>query len=341
MTTNLDTSKTTSPFDSKESDELKEMAFLNHESGDELSVDLSESPSADGTDDLANTGSDLASNKNDSSGDDDEDKIEFTPEMTRNIFRLRAAVVVVLVAAGVITGIVYSIIKGKETEDFELNYEGASSKILEAFQGIVTEKLQAVTSLAIAATAHSLDHDDHWPMSTLSFFQDRATATRMQSGSLFVGMVPMVTIAQREMYENYTVQDPKGWIQEGLDAQAHWDPTALRVNLPLMAENVHPGFILADDWELGIVKDEGYGPYFPVWQASPIVNCMVNFNLGSIPIWVEEIATSMRDQALIVGRLLTPPPGTSSGLTKLLDLCLLLPSLHPKSHWLLSADNVR
>jgi hypothetical protein len=321
MTTdpNLDTSKAATVSASRDGEELKEMSFLN-ESVDDLSDD---EPSDDGDmDPIGNTGSD-AGTKNDSSqggSGDDEDKMEFTPEMTRSIFRLRVAVVLVLIASGVLTFVVYSIIKSSETEGFELSYEGASSKVLEAFQGIVTEKFQAVTSLAIAATAHAIDHVDKWPMSTLSWFQDRAGAARRQSGALFAGLVPLVTFEQRDAYENYTARDPKGWIQEGLDTQAHWDPLVLGINLPTAVEKVHPGYIVGDDWELGLVRDEGYGPYFPIWQASPILNDVVNFNLGSIPLWMEEIKTTTRDRALIVGRTITPPLGKSRCPPKLL-LC--------------------
>lgn len=99
---------------------------------------------------------------------------------------------------------------------------------------------------------------------TLSSFQERAQAARKQSGTLFTSIVPLVEYEQREAWENYTLHDPDGWIQEGLDYQKKWNPIKLGVSLPNIPSDVHPGYIVQDDWELGFIRDEGYGPYFPV-----------------------------------------------------------------------------
>ena len=99
---------------------------------------------------------------------------------------------------------------------------------------------------------------------TISSFQQRAAAARKQSGTLFTSIVPLVTYEDREAYENFTKQDEGGWIQEGLDFQKSWDPVKLGISLPNRPSDVHPGYIVQDDWELGFIRDEGYGPYYPV-----------------------------------------------------------------------------
>ncbi|CAB9528546.1 Receptor-type guanylate cyclase gcy [Seminavis robusta] len=301
------------------SSDSNERAFVDEILQDEPQEDVSVSEECFDEDDEDLEGTGVSSSgraKSDSDSvvqDPEEDeKIKFTPEMTRNVFRLRMLVIVVLfIAAGVVSFVVFSVSNGGEIEEFESNYEGTATKVLEVFQGIFTEKLDAVASLAIATTAHSVDHKDHWPFSTLSFFQERATAARKQSGTLFTAVVPLVTYEDRDAWENYTRVDPVGWIQEGLDAQDQWDPMRLGVSLPSYAGTVHPGYIVHDDWELGLIRDEGYGPYFPIWAASPVVKGLVNFNLGSLPTWLEEIATSMQKNAVVIGRMLTPPPGNA------------------------------
>lgn len=143
----------------------------------------------------------------------------------------------------------------------------------------------------------------------MTAFQQRAEAARKQSDALFTSIVPIVNNEEREEWENYTEADPYGWIQEGLDYQEQWNPIQLGVSLPSFAGDVHQGYIEADDWELGLSRDESYGPYFPIWETSPLLKGMVNFNLGSLPQWKTEIAATMEKDLAVIGRKLTPAAG--------------------------------
>jgi len=89
----------------------------------------------------------------------EEEQIKFTPEMTRNVSRLRVLVFCVLfLAATAVSVVVYMISNGGEKEEFKASYDAVALKVLETFEGIVTRKLDAVASLAIAVTAHGVDH---------------------------------------------------------------------------------------------------------------------------------------------------------------------------------------
>jgi len=241
---------------------------------------------------------------------DDDKKDQFTATETIYVFRLRVLVILVLMmAATAVSVVVYKITKGGEKEDFESSYEGAATKVVEAFHAIATDKLEAVASLSIAATASSIDKKDVWPFSTLSFFQERATAARKQSGLLFTSIAPMVKHDIKETWENYTVQDPEQWIPLALESQDAWDPFTLGVSLPSFPGDVHPGYILRDDWELGLSRDDSYGPFFPIWASSPLLKGLVNFNLASLPLWFDEIEACMEKRSAVIGRMLSPPAG--------------------------------
>jgi hypothetical protein len=274
---------------------------------------------------LSDDDSDFDSITDDATRTSGEEKIRFTPSMTRNVFRLRLLVFLVLLMAAIaVSFVVYYVTKGGETEEFEASYQGTASKVIEVFEGIITEKLDAVASLSIAATAHSSDHVAEWPLFTLSYFQERAMAARKQSGTLFTSLVPIVAYEEREAWENYTVDDPEGWIEEGLEVQQQWDAMTLGVSLPSWSGGVHPGYIMYDDWESGMVRDDGYGPFFPLWQTSPLLKGLVNFNLASLPQWYDEILTCLEKRVVVIGRTLTPAPGKLSRLDGVLGLLTLL-----------------
>ena len=148
------------------------------------------------------------------------------------------------------------------------------------------------------------------PFITLSSFQERATNVRQQSGALFVGIVPKVTTGERDAWENYTLHDEAGWIEEAVEFQKEWDAIKLGVSLP-DAQSVHPGYIMQDDFQMGFIRDDGYGPFYPIWETSPLFKRMVNFNLGSIPDWRVAIEMAMNEKMITFGRMITASPGNA------------------------------
>ena len=122
----------------------------------------------------------------------------------RNNFRLSfsAIALVIFLAAVAVCHVVYTITKEGENDEFESQFEGTASKVLETFESILTQKLDAVASLAVATTAHGVDHSREWPLVTLSVFQERSASTRKASGTLFTSIVPKVTYEQRAQWEN-------------------------------------------------------------------------------------------------------------------------------------------
>lgn len=235
---------------------------------------------------------------------------KFTQQESKNILYLRVLVIIVLFLAAVaVSLVVFFLSKNSEKEEYEMMFDGAAEKLLHTGAAIVTDKLAAVNALATALTALSIDRQHNWPFVTMSSFQERATEIRQQSGTFFVSVVPIVSTEQREEYEDFTKEDEEAWIQDGLDFQEEWDSLKLGVSLPRDPESVHPGYIFQDDFYLGRIRDDGYGPYFPIWQTSPLLKGMVNFNMGSIPEWLIGLER-VRDYGTIsIGGMLSPPPG--------------------------------
>ena len=127
---------------------------------------------------------------------------------TRRVVTVRIVVVtmLVLVAAGVSVG-VYFIMKQSNENEFALQFEGAADKVVEHFEEIMVE-ISSVSALAIAASAHSVDHDAEWPYVSLSNFAERAGNARWSSGALQVSINPIVYSSQLDEWEEW-VQLPE------------------------------------------------------------------------------------------------------------------------------------
>ena len=119
---------------------------------------------------------------------------------SRKIFRLRVMVLFVLiVAAFVITGIVFKITTNGQVEQFTTQYEGAAHRVVDVFDDIMN-RMGSVAGLSVSYTSygtHHLDtstnsHGTPWPFVTLDDFSPKARSVLQLSGALMVGMSPMV-----------------------------------------------------------------------------------------------------------------------------------------------------
>lgn len=146
---------------------------------------------------------------------------------TKQVFRLRVVVVLILIAAA--TGIsltVYFLTKNAEEEEFEVQYYGLADKIIEHFQDMM-QKMSAVSGLAVAATAHSesmeemwaqkwgaleLDIPVAWPFVTLPNFQERGGNVRSLSGAIYVSINPIVTTEQLPYWESFVQGEANKWM---------------------------------------------------------------------------------------------------------------------------------
>ncbi len=166
------------------------------------------------------------SNKTTSTDDEDRSsgsiKIQLAKKESENVFKLRIVVILILVigAAGV-SILVYSISRSSEDDAFNTQFEGSSTQIVEAFEAITSQRISALSSLAVAAIAHGVDHIGNWPFVTVSFFQQRAFTARSNSGVLQVGIHSFVTEDQRDKWEKYVVSEKAKWIKNTIDYQGN------------------------------------------------------------------------------------------------------------------------
>ena len=138
-------------------------------------------------------------------------KEQLSKRETQAVFRLRLLVILVLLgAAAAVSIVVYYITEKAQVSEFHIQYDGVSEKVLQSFSGIIFE-MGAISGLAVAASAHSVDYKSDWPFLTLSNFQQRAGNARTLSQALYVSLNPIVTEENRAKWEEYVLSNSNNY----------------------------------------------------------------------------------------------------------------------------------
>lgn len=279
------------------------------------------------------TGNSTNSNRTGDTTDDDLNTIKnsLAKEETKQVFRLRVAVVLILIAAATSVSLaVYFITKNSEKEEFEIQYTGVAKKILDNFEKIIVE-MSAVSGLAVAATTSAeqmqlfystvgvsveTEYPIGWPFITLSDFQQRAGNVKSVSGAIYVSVNPIVSADEVPLWESYVQSDANKWIDEGLafqEAQGlnDFDNPVLSAQSKLTKNKVDP--LHTHDANGKPFLSRSDGPFLPRWQTSPVLETgMVNENLFETPEVAPIARNCIEKKSAVLGGFVMGPPGSTS-----------------------------
>jgi hypothetical protein len=252
------------------------------------------------------------------------DEVAIGKEESAQVFRLRLLVLLAIFSAAVaVSLVVYFLTSNGETDEFETQFEGASTKILNSFAEIVDRKLAAIGSLAVQASLDTASRPNvSWPFVTLSDYQLRASVTRELSGSLFVRLVPVVTDETRAAWEKYSVEN-LWWLDE---AKAYNEEKGLGFTRRRLEGDASNSADRGVNFSSGIgdkiyMFDEtftptampGPGPYFPLWMESPTFNRdLTNFDTMDYPDYAPYMMRCFETGEMSIGGLDTAPPGNTT-----------------------------
>ena len=149
----------------------------------------------------------------DEDDDDEEGKVQFAKKENTAVLRLRLLVFDFLIVATIaISLIVYFMMTGAERTEYESQYETASQKVIQAFHGIANDNLAAAAGMSLDIAVHGEESSRDWPFVTLSRFQERAATPMTQSGALYLQVNPMVSLDDRQEWEQYTTGEDSHWM---------------------------------------------------------------------------------------------------------------------------------
>lgn len=161
-------------------------------------------------------------------GTTDEDfqsiKNALTQRESRQVFRLRVLVMMILLAAATsISVVIYNLERSSQIDEFESDYYAVAEKIIDALNK-VTDSIAAISGIAVTATVNAQQKAtlnasssdtagiSGWPFVSIDAFQERARNARSQAGSIFVSLNPIVHADQLSGWEKYVQSDANSWM---------------------------------------------------------------------------------------------------------------------------------
>ncbi|CAB9526582.1 Guanylate cyclase (Partial), partial [Seminavis robusta] len=182
-----------------------------------------------------------------SSSQSEEYRLNLARDETKQVFRLRLLVFLVLaLAATTVCVLVYLVTLQSEEEEYQNQFEGAAAKLTDSFLDVAGSRLGVMASLGVSLTTSVNDNgQQEFPFITMSNFQQRAQPIRSQSGAVYMHFNPFIMEGQRVAWEQFLV-GPEGskWLDEGLAYQDE-------IGLFAYEEDLHGGGDVSDDPHAG------------------------------------------------------------------------------------------
>jgi class 3 adenylate cyclase len=199
-----------------------------------------------------------------------------------------AVFVVLLATALLVSSAVYATTKNGQSQDFKNAFAADSTKVLESFNKAVERRLEAIDALSVSITASAEETGSTFPNVTLSNFEIRCANIRVLSDTSIIHYYPIVTDETR-----------KGWEEYQFTHQDHFDKafTSEQAMIKLQNDelgrpdgrNLQDSATVKAPKEIGfslpngtyVAMPENTGPYFPLWQFSPVIPIkqLINVNI--------------------------------------------------------------
>ena len=254
---------------------------------------------------------------------------------TKGINILRFVTLVLLLSIATLASVgVYFYTQNSEKQKFEDDYTTNARLIIDSFHDSVEHKLGAVNVMADSITSHALTSEEEFPGVTLPNFAVHGSNLRVQSDSLVVSWLPLVTDDNRLEWEEYALANRNQTDEEyekDMELRNRQDEEFgfLSTNVTGNLRPPSPADTVLDDgtgfhpkiFSFGIGpgttrgdEPEGSGPFLPLWQRSPMhpnAQQILNYNIANAPSLTGVLPRLLETKEAIMNRVVFPPPGPS------------------------------
>jgi hypothetical protein len=231
--------------------------------------------------------------------------------------KLRMIVVALFVSMSVcVPSVIYITTRRNEVDGFKASFLALAVKVIDAVDSQLARKISAVDSLRIAVTSHALNTNASWPFVTIPDFDLRAESARDLGDILSLSLHPLVSLDDREEWEQYSV-DNIDWLRQ---AKLRQSTAARELSDKLEPANFTRGFSKEiyrfDSNDEVVIVDQTTGPYLPTWQHMPPLDQAINFNNFALPVSGEAAEKTLIEGDAVISRItdFTGPGFSSSSL---------------------------
>ncbi|KAL3931526.1 MAG: hypothetical protein SGBAC_011269, partial [Bacillariaceae sp.] len=214
-----------------------------------------------------------------------DDSMEIT-NLLRKDNRIRvlrgAALLILIVAAFIVSFLVYTMLRATEQREFETKFWDQSAQVGNALRKEMQSKLRAVDSLSVTTTSFGNSRGRTWPNVTIPEFSYRAAGALTIAKGISMTFQPVVTSDLLEAWEEYSGTRQR-WITNDLafqeqfpsDLESQRNDGNIRRRMqrpPRDSGNLYNVSEFVFDVEDGVPKRSHTKDFaLPFWQHSPVL----------------------------------------------------------------------
>eukprot|EP00934_Nitzschia_sp_Nitz4_P008326 Nitzschia sp. Nitz4//scaffold37_size175936//127359//131135//NITZ4_002059-RA/size175936-augustus-gene-0.20-mRNA-1//-1//CDS//3329549827//8316//frame0 len=215
------------------------------------------------------------------------------------IFYLRAIVLSsTIVAAIVVASSVYMVTHRQEQADYEDSFQVQAVVFLDAVNSKIGPTIHALEVLAVSVSSYARDQGLTWPYVTLPDFHAKALPLLQSTSAKAIMFLPLIPLEDRPSWEEYSV-DHRGWVDEGLSYES-----SLGIDNDVYSSSNSSGSIFglsSTDHDDAIQEEDADALYLPVWQHSPVLPSIINYNILSSEIFFDPATKCLNQTEAILG----------------------------------------
>lgn len=250
---------------------------------------------------------------------------------SRAICYLRGTVFTLMLMATIaFSTAIYSLASRQEEDGFETQFESYTMQLWERSESKLAVLIGALEMLAMSYTSYADDRQRDWPKVTLPHFASKASVTRDVAEALAIGYAPKVIAEDRGGWESYSDVNREEWIRDSEEIEKQ--SVTRSKTIGFVEEGEKEGIVdeIGNDAENfpkytdGVSRnifemksiitsnhtrytypqiDDSSGPYFPIWQNSPLVRGLINYNMVSDKQFQDAVNTCLQSQQVVLGGL--------------------------------------
>jgi hypothetical protein len=151
---------------------------------------------------------------------------EVTPKLakreSRDVFRLRLAVLLVLVSSAVGAALaVHFYLANSEEQQFMGQFDEDAEKVLDAIGRSIDQTMAAFDSMAVTLVSTAQMTNQSWPFVTIADYAVRMSKVIPLTHAVLTYSYHVVKPDQRAQWEEYTTNN-NGWVNESMAVQKEW-----------------------------------------------------------------------------------------------------------------------
>jgi len=240
--------------------------------------------------------------------------------------RLRILVAILFVIMGIVFPIIiFKKTRSREEEAFQERFDALATSLITSVEEGFSRKFRSLDSLRIAISSSVHTAGSSWPYVSLPDFDLRADSIRRLGGLLSVSLHPLVSLDQKERWQDYSVSNID-WLEQSINRTASHNGTSTAAvtigdvdifkrnpnnTMFCRSPNAPDGFPqeifnLEPKSRYGACVDSGENSTFPLWQSHPPVPAAINLNALSFPDSIKALQNLKNGGDIVISRMFFP-----------------------------------